>query len=381
MAEVMDREAMRARLKQLDISTLPFHPLANEFELIDEEGLLDLAETIADPSLGLIFDIVRYDGQILEGRNRYIACLISGTRPRVVDLDPEADPAFLANYVDACNIHRRHDTVFTLARKRRERLERIAAHRVAGRSLRDIAMIERISVTRVRDDLEKAKALEIPCEPAGGKVEASNGRTVKAKQNRKPKAEEKPPAEPESEPESESEEFTAPPPPANGEGKPKRRHEQAVDRPAPGAAPKKPEPLVGRDAAGATIPDHLSDVFADPTILEITARMRELARLADADSLKRACEKLTQYNAHLATRMSGLRIQVGEAHECLAAATLLLEDSMPYAVCPACKGHEHGCADCAGAGWIGRRAYEELIDRNEASAELEAGATEGEADE
>ena len=59
---------------------VPFHPLAGLFTLPGEAELRAMAADIA--AHGLRESIVRLEGQILDGRCRYLACKIAGVEPR-----------------------------------------------------------------------------------------------------------------------------------------------------------------------------------------------------------------------------------------------------------------------------------------------------------
>jgi hypothetical protein len=82
--------------------TLEFHPLAELFPLVEGE---EFAELVADISEhGLHEPIVLYEDRILDGRNRYRACLESGVEP--------AFETYTSNnplgYVISLNLRRRH---------------------------------------------------------------------------------------------------------------------------------------------------------------------------------------------------------------------------------------------------------------------------------
>jgi hypothetical protein len=87
---------------------LEFHPLADIFPLI--EGV-EFDELVADiKANGLHEPIVTYQGMILDGRNRYRACIAAGLDPKIEIMAGDKwidDPAA---YVISANIHRRHLT-------------------------------------------------------------------------------------------------------------------------------------------------------------------------------------------------------------------------------------------------------------------------------
>jgi hypothetical protein len=62
--------------------TLEFHPLANVLPLIEGAEFEDLVADIR--ANGQRDDIVLLDGMVLDGRNRYRACVAAGVKPRVV---------------------------------------------------------------------------------------------------------------------------------------------------------------------------------------------------------------------------------------------------------------------------------------------------------
>jgi hypothetical protein len=84
---------------------MEFHPLANVFPLIEGDELKELVEDIR--ANGLRQPICIYEGKILDGRNRYLACRAAGVEPRCEQFPPDADP--LA-FVISTNLRRRHLT-------------------------------------------------------------------------------------------------------------------------------------------------------------------------------------------------------------------------------------------------------------------------------
>jgi ParB-like chromosome segregation protein Spo0J len=62
------------------MATIPIHPLANIFPMLRKRQRAALAEDIGER--GLLHPIVLHDDMILDGRNRYEACLEVGVEPR-----------------------------------------------------------------------------------------------------------------------------------------------------------------------------------------------------------------------------------------------------------------------------------------------------------
>jgi N6-adenosine-specific RNA methylase IME4 len=81
---------------------LEFHPLANIFPLIEGAEFDALVDDIR--TSGLRENIVLLDGAILDGRNRYRACLLAGETPRATEyLGDDA-----VGFVVSLNLRRRH---------------------------------------------------------------------------------------------------------------------------------------------------------------------------------------------------------------------------------------------------------------------------------
>ncbi|MGZ6386018.1 MAG: hypothetical protein ACXWOL_11350, partial [Ktedonobacteraceae bacterium] len=88
---------------------LEFHELANLFPLIEGEEFAALVEDIR--AHGLELPIYMYEGKILDGRNRYRACLEAGINPRYKVYEGDSP----ASFVVSMNKHRRHLTSSQLA--------------------------------------------------------------------------------------------------------------------------------------------------------------------------------------------------------------------------------------------------------------------------
>jgi ParB-like chromosome segregation protein Spo0J len=92
-------------LPQGETSFARVHPAANLFPLLGETELAELAEDIA--ANGLKNAVVRdCEGRILDGRNRYAACIKAGVEPRFETYEGD-DPV---DFVVSLNVKRRHLT-------------------------------------------------------------------------------------------------------------------------------------------------------------------------------------------------------------------------------------------------------------------------------
>lgn len=81
------------------------HPAADAFPLMDEESLNGLADDIE--ANGLRRKIVLHNDLILDGRNRYLACIKLGIEPQFKTYEGPIEPDDLARYVCSENLARR----------------------------------------------------------------------------------------------------------------------------------------------------------------------------------------------------------------------------------------------------------------------------------
>lgn len=81
---------------------LEFHEYANIFPLIKGPEFEGLKKDIKEN--GLIDPVILYEGKILDGRNRYLACGEVGVKPDFTEFEG-VDPL---SYVISLNLHRRH---------------------------------------------------------------------------------------------------------------------------------------------------------------------------------------------------------------------------------------------------------------------------------
>lgn len=88
------------------MSDREFHPIANQFPMISEVELQELAEDIKKN--GQIEDIILFEGKILDGRNRYTSCKMANVPPRSRVFNGSYEEAI--DLVVSLNIDRRHLT-------------------------------------------------------------------------------------------------------------------------------------------------------------------------------------------------------------------------------------------------------------------------------
>jgi ParB-like chromosome segregation protein Spo0J len=84
------------------------HPAAAEFPLLDDERMAELIASIKARG-GIIHPIVlTADGKtIVEGRNRYLACIKAGIEPRFKTLPKSMTEADIVSYIADANLQRR----------------------------------------------------------------------------------------------------------------------------------------------------------------------------------------------------------------------------------------------------------------------------------
>jgi len=130
------------------MSKLEPHDLSKLFPPISPEDFDKLAGDIK--LHGLHHPIVRYQGKILDGNNRYRACEDAKIAPRFTDFT--GDDAAARNYVISADIHRRH-----LDRETRTKIvmELLRADPIqSNRQVADTAKVDHKTVGTLRAELE-----------------------------------------------------------------------------------------------------------------------------------------------------------------------------------------------------------------------------------
>jgi DNA-binding Lrp family transcriptional regulator len=137
-------------------TTIPFHPLAGIFPLM--EGA-EFEELVADiKAHGLREPIVLHECLILDGRNRYRACIKAGVEPSFVPSTLwvlNDDPA---GYVISANIRRRHLTT----EQKRDLIAKLlkAAPEKSNRQIAKATGVSHPHVAKVRTELEDVGDVE-----------------------------------------------------------------------------------------------------------------------------------------------------------------------------------------------------------------------------
>jgi ParB-like chromosome segregation protein Spo0J len=154
------------------------------FPPISEE---DFGKLAADIKLnGLHQPIVRYQGQILDGNNRYRACELVKIAPRFADFT--GDDAAARNYVISANIHRRHLS----PDQRREIIATLlkADPTKSNRQVGEQANASHVTVGAVRGELESTGQIDQldSTKGADGKTRKRKAGKPKSKSGSKGKA-------------------------------------------------------------------------------------------------------------------------------------------------------------------------------------------------
>ncbi len=292
---------------------LEFHPLANQYPLLEGEPFEQLVESLREGFL-IEYPIIIYEGRILDGRNRYRACREAGVPYLTQDFFGTEEEA--AEFVRKANEARRHLTVEFLHQRRLERLERVAEARAEGKSIRQIAEQEHVSPTRIFQDVQRIEESPTVSEGADDDENAF---------------------------EDAFEETVAEDP---LEVKKRVEESQGHRGYAPPKEEREPEPVL--DGLDKPVPPGLVPVF------EKTGEFKEI--ISQINALSRRLEELAQHPA-------GASLRLAEAKKDLKNVKEHVRFDTPYCVCPMCEGNAKKRKDscpCKQRGWLVQKQYDAL---------------------
>lgn len=143
-------------MNELDYETMQAHPYADLFPMMSDEAIKAIADDISQQ--GLLVPIITFEGKILDGRNRRIACKIAGVTPTYEEYSGNNPLGFVV----AHNLHHRH-----LTESQRAMVAAKLANMQSG-SRNDLASIDARSVSQPaaaamlnvsRPSVQRAKAV------------------------------------------------------------------------------------------------------------------------------------------------------------------------------------------------------------------------------
>jgi hypothetical protein len=311
---------------------IPFHPYAELFPPMTAAEFAGLCADIA--GVGLQEEIVRYEGKILEGRSRYLACLLKGVQPRFREYAGECGGSALA-FVVSKNIHRRHLTdgqrawvaarlkpLFEEEARQRERANlkqgstvpggQNSGHREkqgeTGRSAHKAAKLMKVSHFSVEaaDTVKKQGVPQLADALAAGKIAVSTAARIA-----------KLPVEQQHAVVAAIESGL----------KPKHALDQVTAN----------HPAICVDDHGQPLPEKVIPAFCQRKQLE---------------TLCRRLERLSGEVEQLRDSPVGIHLDVQEVMLSLEAARKALSAAQPSRLCAHESGDASGCAACRGSGWL-----------------------------
>lgn len=124
------------------------HPISAEYGDIKGQAREDF---VAGFSARHVPTIVIYENMVLDGWQRFTACLENDIEPHFMTLREGEDPYA---FVEKMNDRRRHESPEILCQRRQKRIDRVAAARREGKSIREIAEQEKKSIATIQNDIK-----------------------------------------------------------------------------------------------------------------------------------------------------------------------------------------------------------------------------------
>lgn len=385
---------------------LEFHPIANTFPLMEGDDYERFADDVA---VQMHEPIVLFEDKILDGRNRYRACLDRGVEPVFTDYDGDDPVAFVVSK----NLHRRHmDTsqramvatrIATLGHGQKKADAQICASaqddaagllKVSRRTVQEARKVDESGSAQLVKAVERgdvsvsdaAAIIDLPKPEQDGaiqKVQQGEAGTLREATGRKPKPKKpldtirewaadgrlgkRAAAELECLGKAAHRKFiqlvNAGTCPADALKELSREPGDEVDPPKP----RQPKPPTERedilDSTGAKVPENLRDVFADRGLSDLIGTLDDINALLTIDAWERKAVALCEHHGFLL--IDRFQEHIGEMGKRLELAVDSLRAGLPYAVCPTCQGQDSRregevCHGCRGYGAVPQHRFEEL---------------------
>ncbi len=310
---------------------------ANTFPLMKGVEYEELKASIQSRGVELpaLYRIKDGKPEYLDGRNRARACDELGIElptKKVVVADEDVE-----EFIDSCNVHRRHLSASVQESKRKERIARVSAMRQEGKSTREIAQAEGVSQPQVLRDLKTATDTGVSVQPTNGVVNSLDGVQRPANQPERLLCERC--------------KRTGPTKGCAGC--------TDLNRKKPAAKKKRTESANGdgpKDPFGTPLPKSCRDAFCDPWIQNtydfLTVTSEKFRKQRIPDGMEKRAKHYPFFNKKDVIDGAAFIIQYLDD---------LIEhfrDFRPGGVCPTCAGGR--CADCRNCGLVPTAIYKEL---------------------
>jgi hypothetical protein len=304
------------------MKTYEIHPLAMKFPAMSDSEIEKLAKDIEKH--GLRLDLVLYEGKILDGRNRYLACQKAGVEPRFMTFEEsDGSPIDFVWSVNDCRRHMSQSQRAALAVEFMPEYEKEAKKRLVtstgGKSPRPVVTLPQAE--NIGKSREKAAAV------AG--VSPSLVQSAKKLKEESPEA------------------FQQV---KDGDKSIGQAKKEIINKHGP---PPEPDSVI-KDEKGHVVPKKLHALWnRRHEIQEMMTIISKIRSTFRNDHDKPIAERDPLY----------LELSYNSVRAALDTAYLDIHATMPYVVCPVCQGDGKDCRQCKGRGLIGKFAYDHTIPR------------------
>ncbi len=309
--------------KSAAASSLTRHPLSAAYEDIYGPAWDDLVNDMRKWGLGK-HKITLYEGQILDGWQRYRACLEAGIEPEFetfaerIAREDRPDGYGIDEFIAVVQEHRRSQTPEMQRARRINRIQRASEARERGDSIRTIAIAEKVSPTQVYKDLKSAEETSGVNRVTPDTTPSTNGHSTNH--------------------------VTG----TDGKKYPKKKKPKG-EKPAPSAKSK-----ALKDDFGNLLPAKCRDAFADPFLQEAFDTLTVVAEKLRKGFLADGMNKRKKAYPHIDA--DSFIHGIGMIDNCLEKLIDHLKTRRPAGVCQECEEGK-GCAACGMSGLVPRETY------------------------